>query len=183
MQFLYVNRSLSMYSLGFLTLWNPPGKWGATSFTSIRTGDQPAVPPGIPRAKKFFKSRTQVLPTPTFFPIHIVSSDQENSDSSELPSSEESLVTVSAAAVLPPVPSSPAPPPAKKFFKKSRIVEKETKEVADEGEGEEGLSSLRQRPRRPAQRTERMSPKPPVPRSPLQARSPLQVLLVFCSSD
>ena len=93
------------------------------------------------------------------------------------------MVTVSAAAVLPPVPSSPAPPPAKKFFKKSRIVEKETKEVADEGEGEEGLSSLRQRPRRPAQRTERMSPKTPVPRSPLQARSPLQVLLVFCSDQ
>ena len=83
-------------------------------------------------------------------------------------------MTVSAAAV---VPSSPAPPPAKKFFKKSRIVEEEIKEDVDEGDGEEAPPSSRQRPRRPAQRTERMSPRPPVPRSPLQARSPLQVLL------
>ena len=87
-------------------------------------------------------------------------------------------MTVSAAAV---VPSSPAPPPAKKFFKKSRIVEEEIKEDVDEGDGEEAPPSSRQRPRRPAQRTERMSPRPPVPRSPLQARSPLQVL--FHSSD
>jgi len=132
------------------------GKWGATSFTSVRTGDQPVPPPGVPRAKKFFKSRTQ-----------------ENSDSCE-PSSGDSLVTVSAAAVLPPSSTSPAPLPTKKFFKKSRVVEEVTKEESVEGVEDEAPSS-RHRPRRPAQRTERMSPRPPVPRSPLQARSPLQV--------
>ena len=84
----------------------------------------------------------------------IVSTVQENSDSSELPSSGESLVTVSAAAVVPP---SPAPPPAKKFFKKSRIVEEDTKEDVVEGDGEDAPPSSRQRPRRPTQRTERWS--------------------------
>ena len=98
---------------------------------------------------------------------------QENSDSCE-PSSGDSLVTVSAAAVLPPSSTSPAPLPTKKFFKKSRVVEEVTKEESVEGVEDEAPSS-RQRPRRPAQRTERMSPRPPVPRSPLQARSPLQV--------
>ena len=109
--------------------------------------------------------------------LYLLSTKQENSDSSDLPSSGESLVTVSAAAVVP----TPAPPPAKKFFKKSRIVEEDTKEDVVEGDGEDAPPSSRQRPRRPAQRTERMSPRPPVPRSPLQARSPLQVL--FHSSD
>ena len=98
---------------------------------------------------------------------------QENSDSCE-PSSGDSLVTVSAAAVLPPSSVSPAPLPTKKFFKKSRVVEEVAKEESVEGVEDEAPSS-RQRPRRPAQRTERMSPRPPVPRSPLQARSPLQV--------
>ena len=109
--------------------------------------------------------------------LYLLSMKQENSDSSDLPSSGESLVTVSAAAVVP----APAPPPAKKFFKKSRIVEEDLKEDVVEGDGEDAPPSSRQRPRRPAQRTERMSPRPPVPRSPLQARSPLQVL--FHSSD
>ena len=109
--------------------------------------------------------------------LYLLSANQENSDSSDLPSSGESLVTVSAAAVVP----APAPPPAKKFFKKSRIVEEDLKEDVVEGDGEDAPPSSRQRPRRPAQRTERMSPRPPVPRSPLQARSPLQVL--FHSSD
>ena len=98
---------------------------------------------------------------------------QENSDSCE-PSSGDSLVTVSAAAVLPPSSTSPAPLPTKKFFKKSRVVEEVTKEESVEVVEDEAPSS-RHRPRRPAQRTERMSPRPPVPRSPLQARSPLQV--------
>ena len=98
---------------------------------------------------------------------------QENSDSCE-PSSGDSLVTVAAAAVLPPSSTSPAPLPTKKFFKKSRVVEEVTKEESVEGVEDEAPSS-RHRPRRPAQRTERMSPRPPVPRSPLQARSPLQV--------
>jgi len=130
------------------------GKWGATSFTSIRTGDQPP-PQGAPRVKKFFKSRTQ-----------------ENSDSPDPPSSgEATLVTVSAAAVLP-----PSAPPAKKFFKKSRaVVEVEEKEEEVESKEEEAPPSSRPRPRRPSQRTGGMSPRPPVPRSPLQARSPLQV--------
>ena len=98
---------------------------------------------------------------------------QENSDSCE-PSSGDSLVTVSAAAVLPPSSTSPAPLPTKKFFKKSRVVEEVTKEESVEGVEDEAPSS-RHRPRRPVQRTERMSPRPPVQRSPLQARSPLQV--------
>ena len=104
---------------------------------------------------------------------HMTICTQENSDSCE-PSSGDSLVTVSAAAVLPPSSTSPAPLPTKKFFKKSRVVEEVTKEESVEGVEDEAPSS-RQRPRRPAQRTERMSPRPPVPRSPLQARSPLQV--------
>jgi len=137
------------------------GKWGATSFTSLR-GSADSQNPGVPKVKKFFKSRTD---TPD-------SSVENISDQGDSP-----LVTVASAKIID-VPEKPKPPPQKKFFRaRNREIAPPT-ETPLEPLPPLPVPQARARPSRPAQRSSDMS-RSPIQRSPTHRssveRSPIHI--------
>jgi len=138
------------------------GKWGATSFTSLR-GNGDSQNPGVPKVKKFFKSRTDTTDSSV---ENISESDQ---------TSETPLVTVASAKIIN-VPDKPKPPPQKKFFRaRNREIAPPT-EPADDPVPP--VPQARARPSRPAQRSSDMS-RSPIQRSPTHRssveRSPIHI--------
>jgi len=137
------------------------GKWGATSFTSLRGSTDPANA-GVPKVKKFFKSRTDPdAETPT--------------DSS----SDNPIVTVASAKIIS-APEKPKQPAGKKFFRaRNREIDPNmasTTATSEEINPPEQKS--RARPSRPAQRSSDNS-RSPIQRSPTHRssveRSPIHI--------
>jgi len=137
------------------------GKWGATSFTSLRgSGDNPN--PGVPKVKKFFKSRTDP--------------SDSSVDATSDQSSESPIVTVASAKIIS-VPEKPKQPAGKKFFRaRNREIDPTITESSEQILPPEPKS--RARPSRPAQRSSDMS-RSPIQRSPTHRssveRSPIHI--------
>jgi len=138
------------------------GKWGATSFTSLRgSGEGPN--PGVPKVKKFFKSRTDTTDS---------SVDTISDQSSDSP-----IVTVASAKIIS-VPEKPKQPASKKFFRaRNREIDPTTTTTVESAD-DILPPAPRARPSRPAQRSTDMS-RSPIQRSPTHRssveRSPIHI--------
>jgi len=131
------------------------GKWGATSFTSLRGSTDPANA-GVPKVKKFFKSRT------------------DPDASAETPpdsSSDNPIVTVASAKIIS-APEKPKQPAGKKFFRaRNREIDPSTDSTtASSEEANPPEPKSRARPSRPAQRSSDNS-RSPIQRSPTHRSS------------
>jgi len=138
------------------------GKWGATSFTSLRGSNDPANA-GVPKVKKFFKSRTDPDAT-----------SETNAD----PSSDNNIVTVASAKIIS-APEKTKQPASKKFFRaRNREIDPAAGNTESSEEVPQSEPKSRARPSRPAQRSNDMS-RSPIQRSPTHRssveRSPIHI--------
>eukprot|EP00092_Neocalanus_flemingeri_P025085 GFUD01027201.1.p1 GENE.GFUD01027201.1~~GFUD01027201.1.p1 ORF type:complete len:1771 (+),score=422.39 GFUD01027201.1:149-5461(+) len=137
------------------------GKWGATSFTSLR-GNGDNQNPGVPKVKKFFKSRTDTT-------------DSSVENTSDQTNESSPIVTVASAKIIN-VPEKPKLPPQKKFFRARNREIAPPSETPDEPVPP--APQARARPSRPAQRSSDMS-RSPIQRSPTHRssveRSPIHI--------
>jgi len=131
------------------------GKWGATSFTSLRGNTDPANA-GVPKVKKFFKSRTDP--------------SDSTADSTSDQSSDSPIVTVTAAKIIT-APEKPKQPAGKKFFRaRNREIDPTSATTESSEEIPPPEPKSRARPSRPAQRSSDLS-RSPIQRSPTHRSS------------